>query len=338
VKILHVIFVIRLSSEGSAPGEFEREMKRKGFLSGGKNKNINPKLTANKVLLSWLEEKGEVYLRDESTWGMAPHPMAISTETVDETTNETTGRGLLARRNINDGDELLTIPMRICLTIDTARDAFGTKVIQPGMNEFLAIALQLVHERYELGAKSLWKSYIDVLPEVSEVNPTFTWNDEDLSFLDGSPVIAATRSLQAKLKREYEALLVDNLFLKFPGRFTPEIYSYDNWVWAFTMLFSRAIRLRNLKEGEALAMVPYADLINHSPFSQAYVDARESGSWIIKDGGEEVILYADRGYRKMEQVSFGVHMLLINFVVSLAVASARGEPNLQRCCFHDAYL
>merc|ERR1711862_753312 len=84
--------------------------------------------------------------------------------------------------------------------------------------------------------------------------------------------------------------------------FPKEHYTFDNWIWAFTMLFSRAIRLRNLKEGEALAMVPYADLINHSPFSGAYVDGRESGSWLFKDGQEEVILYADRGYRKMEQV------------------------------------
>lgn len=49
-------------------------------------------------------------------------------------------------------------------------------------------------------------------------------------------------------------------------------------------------------------MVPYADLINHSPFSLAYVDARASGDWLFKDGEEEVILYADRGYRKMEQI------------------------------------
>ena len=68
------------------------------------------------------------------------------------------------------------------------------------------------------------------------------------------------------------------------------------------MLFSRAIRLRSLKEGEALAMVPYADLINHSPFSQAYIDAREGGDWLFSSGEEEVILYADRGYRRMEQV------------------------------------
>lgn len=49
-------------------------------------------------------------------------------------------------------------------------------------------------------------------------------------------------------------------------------------------------------------MVPYADLINHSPFSQAYIDARENGDWLFKSGDEEVILFADRGYRRMEQV------------------------------------
>jgi Rubisco LSMT substrate-binding/SET domain len=68
------------------------------------------------------------------------------------------------------------------------------------------------------------------------------------------------------------------------------------------MLFSRAIRLRSLQEGETLAMVPYADLINHSPFSQAYIDARQSGDWLVKTGDEEVVLFADRSYRKMEQI------------------------------------
>lgn len=80
-------------------------------------------------------------------------------------------------------------------------------------------------------------------------------------------------------------------------------FTYQNWLWAFTNLFSRAIRLRSLKQGETLAMVPYADLINHSPFSQAYIDAREDGDWLFKSGNEEVILFADRGYRRMEQAS-----------------------------------
>lgn len=88
------------------------------------------------------------------------------------------------------------------------------------------------------------------------------------------------------------------------------------------MLFSRAIRLRSLKQGETLALVPYADLINHSPFSQAYIDAQESGDWVFKNGQEEIILYADRGYRRMEQVyiSYGPRsnaelLLLYGFAV-----------------------
>lgn len=86
---------------------------------------------------------------------------------------------------------------------------------------------------------------------------------------------------------------------RFPDRFPAAHYTYERWIWAFTMLFSRAIRLRNLRVGERLAMVPYADLINHSAYSGSFLDARESGDWLFKDGEEEVILYADRGYRQV---------------------------------------
>lgn len=288
---------------GTKPGQFEEEMKMKGLL--GPNKGMgNPKINANSRLIAWLETEGDVYLSESSSWGEAPHPMAISTETVDEITNESSGRGLLARRSVNDGDELLTIPMDLCITRKSARKALGKDALQNGINEYLAIACQLIHEKYVLGEESFYAPYIGVLPEVEEVNPTFTWKDEELDFLQGSPVVAATRSLQMKLKREYEDLLggEDGLIAKFPDRFPKEHFTYENWVWAFTMLFSRAIRLRNLQVGERLAMVPYADLINHSAFSQAFIDARESGDWLFKDGKEEVILYADRGYRQMEQI------------------------------------
>ena len=289
-------------NSGAAMEEFEKEMKMKGIFKG--KDSGDPKVTANANLVKWLSEEGDVYLSEQSSWGEAPHPMVISTETKDEITNESSGRGLLARRDINDGDELLKIPIKLCLTKASARKALGKDALPEEINEYLAIACQLIHEKYVLGDKSSFKHYIGVLPEVEEVNPTFTWSDEDLAFLEGSPVIAATKSLQMKLQREYDALLggPDGLIAKYPDRFPAEHFTYENWVWAFTMLFSRAIRLRNLKQGETLALVPYADLINHSPFSQAYIDARETGDWLFKSGEEEVILYADRGYRRMEQI------------------------------------
>jgi hypothetical protein len=290
-------------STGPELGAFEKDMKLKGLMKG--NSESDPKLTANSNLVRWLEEEGKVYLSEQSTWGEAPHPMAISTDTKDEITNESSGRGLLARRDVSDGDELIRIPLTLCLTRQSARNALGEDALTDGMNEYLAMACQLIHEKYVLGDKSFYKPYMDVLPEVNEVNPTFAWPDEDLVFLDGSPVIAATKSLQMKLKREYDALLSDpdtGLMNKFPDRFPAEHFTYQNWEWAFIMLFSRAIRLRSLKQGEALALVPYADLINHSPFSGAYIDAQENGDWLFKSGTEEIILYADRGYKRMEQI------------------------------------
>ncbi len=298
-----------LENQGTAPGQFDKELQaaNKAKMSGlnpNASTQSNNKLSANARLVEWLKEEGDVYLDDASGWGEAPHPMAISTETVDELTNESSGRGLLARRSINQEEELLKIPLDLCITKKSARKTLGTDILPPNINEYLAMACQLIHEKYVMGSKSYYKAYMDVLPEIEEVNPTFTWSDDDLNFLDGSPVVAATKSMQMKLMNEYNALLGDEgkLCDQYPDVFPREYFTYKNWVWAFTNLFSRAIRLRNMKQGETLAMVPYADLINHSPYSGAYLDARETGDWLFKTGEEEVILYADRGYRKMEQI------------------------------------
>lgn len=299
-----------MENSGSVPGTFDKELqaRTKGKLAGlndpSATKKVDQKLSANARLIQWLQKEGDVYLDDASGWGEAPHPMAISTETVDELTNESSGRGLLARRNINQEEELLKIPLSLCITKKSARKALGTDIIPPDINEYLAMACQLIREKFVLGEESFYKPYMDVLPEVNEVNPTFTWSEEDLAFLEGSPVIAATKSMQRKLRNEYNTLLADEgkLCDQYPDVFPREYFTYENWVWAFTNLFSRAIRLRNMKQGETLAMVPYADLINHSPYSGAYLDAREVGDWLFKTGEEEVILYADRGYRRMEQI------------------------------------
>lgn len=53
--------------------------------------------------------------------------------------------------------------------------------------------------------------------------------------------------------------------------------------------------------GEELALVPYADLMNHNPYSNTYIDAQRSGMPLISRN-EEVAVYADRPYKKFEQV------------------------------------
>lgn len=61
----------------------------------------------------------------------------------------------------------------------------------------------------------------------------------------------------------------------------------------------RAIRLGSLSTGEAVALIPYADLFNHNPFANSYIDARQTGFFEKTD---EVAVFADRSYKNMEQV------------------------------------
>ena len=67
------------------------------------------------------------------------------------------------------------------------------------------------------------------------------------------------------------------------------------------MLFSRAARLSSKISGEELALVPYADLMNHNPYSRTYIDAQRSGMPLISRT-EEVAVYSDRPYKQFEQV------------------------------------
>merc|ERR1719231_496356 len=82
-----------------------------------------------------------------------------------------------------------------------------------------------------------------------------------------------------------------------------------------SMLFSRAIDLR---ETSQLALVPYAYLLNHSPYASSYFYYQN----IPLTKEREVCLYSDRSYAKNDQVliSYGQKsnaelLLLYGFVI-----------------------
>jgi hypothetical protein len=66
-------------------------------------------------------------------------------------------------------------------------------------------------------------------------------------------VISATVSMKRKLEAEY-ATLANGLFARKQQLFPADTYSFAAFQWAFTMLFSRAIRLTSSKSGEAVAL------------------------------------------------------------------------------------
>jgi len=264
--------------------------------------------TREKALVTWLESNG-VCLSPEAGWGRAAHPLRVEAETVEDF--ELSGRGLIARKELTQGQEIVKVPSKLLLTRKTAQRELGSSIVPDSLNEYLALALLLIHER-SLGQQSFWASYIRILPTAEEVGQTWLWNEDDLALLEGSGILASTASLRAKIEREYAALLADILQ---PNGLDESVFSLEAFQWAMSMLLSRAIDLRETGE---LALVPYADLLNHSPYCSAYFFYNE----VPFSKEREVVLYADRSYAKNDQVliSYGQKsnaelLLLYGFVV-----------------------
>lgn len=171
-------------------GDAENETKQ--LLQGLRDLDRDPNLKVNNKFLEWLSDNG-VWVKTESAWGRAPHPLVISSNTEDD--GESCGRGLLAREPMSDGELMMTIPLDLCLTKALAQENFGKTVIPDDMDEYIAIAILLMSERLK-GVESKWKPYIDILPTVESVYPSFIWSDNELDMLIGSPTYFASKSLR----------------------------------------------------------------------------------------------------------------------------------------------
>eukprot|EP00596_Hydrurales_sp_CCMP1899_P010112 CAMPEP_0119051472 /NCGR_PEP_ID=MMETSP1177-20130426/73074_1 /TAXON_ID=2985 /ORGANISM="Ochromonas sp, Strain CCMP1899" /LENGTH=569 /DNA_ID=CAMNT_0007030679 /DNA_START=102 /DNA_END=1811 /DNA_ORIENTATION=- len=274
----------------------DAELETKQLMQGLRDLDRDPNMKANNRFMEWLAANG-VWVKAESAWGKAPHPLVISSKTEDD--GESSGRGLLARETMGEGDLMMTIPLDLCLTRAVSQEVFGKSIVPDYMDEYIAIAILLMSEKMK-GSQSRWKEYFSVLPDAEEVYPSFVWTDSELESLKGSPTYSASKSLRGKLEREFQEVK-DRIFSKNPDKFPPEKFTVELFLWAFIMLFSRAARLSLKVGGEELALVPYADLMNHNPYSNTYIDAQRSGMPLVSRT-EEVAVYADRSYKKFEQV------------------------------------
>lgn len=256
----------------------------------------------------WLQEN-DMYLSKEATWGRPKHPIAISNKTTDE--GEPSGRGLVAIKGINQGECLFQVPVEIIMTKERAIRTIPE--LPDHVDDYMAIATLLIKER-SLGEKSFWKPYLDILPLDEDMIPLFRWTPEEQALLEGSPALAGAQNLTSKLDAEFKDLN-ETVFSRNRELFPEEVFTREAWDWAFAVLFSRAIML---SKENIIALVPYADLLNHNPFCSSFIDVGETSL----SGRKFVNLYTDRPYGQMSQVfvSYGpksnsLLLLLYGFVV-----------------------
>eukprot|EP00276_Gloeochaete_wittrockiana_P008005 CAMPEP_0184644264 /NCGR_PEP_ID=MMETSP0308-20130426/1017_1 /TAXON_ID=38269 /ORGANISM="Gloeochaete witrockiana, Strain SAG 46.84" /LENGTH=351 /DNA_ID=CAMNT_0027072701 /DNA_START=444 /DNA_END=1499 /DNA_ORIENTATION=+ len=155
-------------------------------------------------------------------------------------------------------------------------------------SEFVVLALQLLYER-SLGDRSFWAPYINILPD--SVDLTIFWpEDVVIKLLQGSPALTATRRLRAQVDAAWNDIRTV-LLPQFPKLFPSAVFHQTSFEWAFSMVVSRAVFLQSRN---CIAMVPFADMLNHSDASNKflYFDPR----------AKSVRLRANRDYEPGEQV------------------------------------
>lgn len=95
---------------------------------------------------------------------------------------------------------------------------------------------------------------------------------------------------------------------KFPEKFPADAFTLENYVWAYSVLFSRAVRLdfpdQDDFEDDIVALVPYIDLINHNPNSESRIRGVSEGPNIpgISKPERSVVVRSDRYFNKYEQI------------------------------------
>jgi len=284
---------------------------KKRWLSGRGNAKRR-KLEENTRLRSWLEEAG-VWMSEAADWGRQSSPVAMAIETREQGENEVSGRGLVARRSINLYEEICRVPLNLLLTRRSAQDIFGEECVPEYIGEYGAIALHLIHEKYVKDEESFWEPYIAVLPDTEEIGSSFSWADEELDMLlNGSNLLYQSKFLKSKITDEFKRLQ-DEIFAKSPSKFPSDAFTLENYIWAYSILFSRAVRLdfptaektAFQTPGEIVALVPYVDLINHNPSSDTYIKGYVDGVQLpfgMTTTQADVVVSADRYYGEYEQI------------------------------------
>ncbi|KAK8346062.1 hypothetical protein V6Z12_A07G189900 [Gossypium hirsutum] len=82
------------------------------------------------------------------------------------------------------------------------------------------------------------------------------------------------------------------IFSKYPDIFPEEVFNMETFRWSFGILFSRLVRLPSMNG--KVALVPWADMLNHSCEVETFLDYDKSS--------QGVVFTTDRAYQPGEQV------------------------------------
>ncbi|KAG0168983.1 hypothetical protein DFQ28_005287 [Apophysomyces sp. BC1034] len=172
--------------------------------------------------------------------------------------NDVSGIGsVYATETVNENESFATVPFRLAITETVARKTF------PYLSDVscrIVMSLFLVHEKLA-GDGSFYAPYLNVLPE--KIMTPFFYNEDDMRYLENTNLATATGERKKAVFEAFQQVL---------GRLSNDIkreqITWDNFLWAYTVLTSRAFPYTLIdpthKEPSEV-LFPLVDSLNHKP-------------------------------------------------------------------------
>ncbi|KAL5340476.1 hypothetical protein BJX70DRAFT_108738 [Aspergillus crustosus] len=136
------------------------------------------------------------------------------------------------------------------------------------------VAIFFLVGQYLRGSEGFWYPYIQTLPQPGSLTtlPYYT-EDEDVDWLEGTSLAEARKQKIATLQNRYQSSSTE---LRKSGFEDAEKFTWDLYLWASTMFFSRAFTAKVLSAvipeldvpEHVSVLLPFFDISNHRPLSK----------------------------------------------------------------------
>ena len=168
------------------------------------------------------------------------------------------GMCLVAARAVSAGEELLSVPRRLHITAESARDsplAAALEGTAAAQDDSACIALALLRE-IGLGEASEWCAYARALPAPSALHVPILWTDDErATLLRGSHLRESVDAAIGAIGEQWRGLDREALAAHIP----PALLSEEWYRWAHAIVLSRALPF-----GDSESLIPLLDLANHA--------------------------------------------------------------------------
>ncbi|KAJ5650796.1 uncharacterized protein N7484_004519 [Penicillium longicatenatum] len=195
------------------------------------------------------------------------------------------------------------------------------------------------------GEQSFWYPYLQTLPQPGQMTTPLFFGEEDVDWLQGTGIPDASVSRYRDWDKQYDLSIEKLEQAGFEGF---EAFTWDLYLWAWTILTSRAFSAKvlssavedaDLPEEGISVLLPLIDLPNHRPLAKVEWRAGEEdvGMIILEDASPGQEISNNYGPRNNEQLLMNYGFTITNNptdyrIVKLGVApdSALGEAKARQ--------